>query len=84
VDAHVIARRVDPVDPEGYNSRMAAEAPTVTERRPGEPEHDESLVDWFLSLTPEERLAELESRVAFFNEARRNAGRQLPTNSPDS
>jgi hypothetical protein len=34
--------------------------------------HDESLVDWFLFLNPGERLAELESRLAFFNAARRN------------
>jgi hypothetical protein len=44
-------------------------------------EYDESLVDWFASLTPAERLAELESRVAFFNEVRRDGDRQLP---PDS
>ena len=27
--------------------------------------HDESLLDWFLGLSVEQRLAELESRVAF-------------------
>jgi hypothetical protein len=31
---------------------------------------DESLLDWFLALDPGQRLAELESRVAFFNSAR--------------
>ncbi len=45
---------------------MAATAPPQTQTA-----HDESLLDWFLSLTPEQRLAELESRVAFFNLARR-------------
>jgi hypothetical protein len=29
--------------------------------------HDDTLIDWFLSLTPGERLAELESRLAFFD-----------------
>jgi hypothetical protein len=31
---------------------------------------DSSLLDWFLALSPTERLAELESRIAFFEEAR--------------
>lgn len=43
--------------------------------------HDESLIDWFLSLDPAARLAELESRLAFFNAARRNGNAELP---PDS
>lgn len=46
--------------------------------------HDESLLDWFLSLTPTERLAELESRVAFFNQVRRDVDRQLPSHSRSS
>jgi hypothetical protein len=46
-------------------------------------EHDESLIEWCLSLTPTERLAELESRVAFFRQARRNADRELPPNPRD-
>ena len=32
--------------------------------------HDDTLIEWFLSLTPAERLAELESRLAFFYSAR--------------
>ncbi|HET8697858.1 MAG TPA: hypothetical protein VFO94_10255 [Gammaproteobacteria bacterium] len=32
--------------------------------------HDETLIDWSLSLSPAERLAELESRIAFFYAAR--------------
>ena len=41
---------------------------------------DESLLDWFLSLDPGQRLAELESRVAFFNSA---LSREDPELSPD-
>jgi hypothetical protein len=52
-------------------------APPTTQR---DLEHDESLIDWFLSLTPAERLAELESRVAFFKQVRRNGDRELPRN----
>jgi hypothetical protein len=41
-----------------------------TEPKPAsETVHDTTLIDWFLSLAPAERLAELESRVAFFNSA---------------
>lgn len=43
--------------------------------------HDETLIDWFLSLEPADRLAELESRIAFFNAASRDADTKL---SPDS
>jgi len=43
--------------------------------------HDASLIDWFLSLDPGERLAELESRLAFFNAARRNGNTQLPADT---
>jgi hypothetical protein len=37
-------------------------------------DYDASLLDWFLSLSPAERLAELESRIAFFEEARSSGG----------
>jgi hypothetical protein len=43
--------------------------------------HDETLVDWFLTLEPIERLAELESRVEFFNAVRGDGDAELP---PDS
>jgi hypothetical protein len=32
--------------------------------------HDGSLIDWFSTLSPEQRLAELESRISFFNSLR--------------
>jgi hypothetical protein len=41
-------------------------------------EVDETLIDWFLSLTPTERLAELESRLAFFHAARPDVNAELP------
>jgi hypothetical protein len=40
--------------------------------------HDDTLIAWFLSLEPAERLAELESRLAFFNAVRRDADTKLP------
>ncbi len=40
--------------------------------------HDDSLLDWFLSLTPEQRLAELQSRVAFFNSVKPDGDPELP------
>jgi hypothetical protein len=43
--------------------------------------HDETLVDWFLGLQPIERLAELESRLEFFNAVHRGADTKLPPNS---
>ncbi|HEY7673538.1 MAG TPA: hypothetical protein VIC71_15120 [Gammaproteobacteria bacterium] len=43
--------------------------------------HDDTLIDWFLSLEPAERLAELESRLAFFNAVRRDADTKLPADS---
>jgi hypothetical protein len=43
--------------------------------------HDETLIDWFLSLEPLERLAELESRLEFFNAVRGNGDAKLPTDS---
>jgi hypothetical protein len=45
--------------------------------------HDDSLIDWFLSLTPAERLAELESRLEFFNAVRRDGDTKLPPNTRD-
>ena len=43
---------------------------------------DTTLIDWFLSLSPEERLAELESRIAFFQQVRRrDVDAKLPANS---
>lgn len=39
---------------------------------PDDEQHDASLLRWMLTLTPQQRLAELESRLAFFYEARRN------------
>jgi hypothetical protein len=43
--------------------------------------HDDTLIDWLLSLTPAERLAELESRLAFFNRALRDGDIELPPNT---
>lgn len=42
--------------------------------------HDETLIDWFLSLEPIERLAELESRLEFFNAARGDGDSKLLPN----
>jgi hypothetical protein len=61
-----------------YNARMDVARATQQNS-----EHDESLVDWFLTLSPAERLAELESRVAFFNQVRRSGDRKLPQNPGD-
>jgi hypothetical protein len=44
--------------------------------------HDDTLVDWFLGLQPIERLAELESRLEFFNAAHSRADAKLPPDSP--
>jgi hypothetical protein len=41
---------------------------------------DETLLDWFLTLDPGQRLAELESRLGFFNSVRRDDDTKL---SPD-
>jgi hypothetical protein len=51
---------------------------------PHVPDYDESLIDWFVSLSPADRLAELESRVAFFRQVRRDGERELPSNSRGS
>jgi hypothetical protein len=56
----------------------------ATRRIPTAAEHDESLLDWFLSLTPAERLAELESRVEFFLLERRDGDTELPSNPRDT
>jgi hypothetical protein len=40
--------------------------------------HDETLVDWFLGLQPIERLAELESRLEFFNAVHRSDDTKFP------
>jgi hypothetical protein len=42
--------------------------------------HDETLIDWFLALEPIERLAELESRLEFFNARRGDGDAKLSTN----
>ena len=43
---------------------------------------DVTLIDWFLTLSPAQRLAELESRLAFFAVARSgNANPKLPANT---
>jgi hypothetical protein len=45
---------------------------------------DVTLIDWFLTLSPAQRLAELESRLAFFAAARSaNANPKLPANTPN-
>lgn len=48
---------------------------------PGQDIHDATLIDWFLSLQPSERLAELESRLAFFNSVNSDDDAQLPQDS---
>ena len=42
---------------------------------------DETLLEWFLTLDPDQRLAELESRLAFFDSVQRNGAAEL---SPDT
>jgi hypothetical protein len=46
--------------------------------------HDDTLVEWFLSLEPAERLAELDSRIAFFAAARSDGDAKLSQNPRDS
>jgi hypothetical protein len=62
-------------DEEGYNPRMNPTTPPAVDP------HDATLIDWFLSLPPAQRLAELESRLAFFTSVRTDVDAQL---SPDS
>jgi hypothetical protein len=45
-------------------------------------EHDASLIRWMLTLTPQQRLHELESRLDFILKARRH-GPKLSDNSVD-
>jgi hypothetical protein len=48
----------------------------------GDVGHDVTLIDWFLSLPPAQRLAELESRIAFFQQARSSDGNsELPADT---
>ena len=51
---------------------------------PSDAVHDDTLIDWFLSLTPAERLAELESRITFFDSARPHADIKLPPDPRDA
>jgi hypothetical protein len=60
------------MDPWGYNLPVNA----VSEIRASD--HDETLLDWFLSLDPGQRLAELESRLIFFNSVRWNDAELSP------
>lgn len=60
-----------------YNSQMREVQPTPL---PGA-SPDSSLIDWFTSLSPEQRLAELESRLGFFYSLRVNDESQLSRNS---
>jgi hypothetical protein len=46
--------------------------------------HDKSLVEWFAMLTPEQRLAELESRVAFFWSLRHDYDAEFSRNTGSS
>jgi hypothetical protein len=46
--------------------------------------HDETLLDWFLALEPIGRLAELESRLEFFNAVRGDGNAELPPDSAAS
>ena len=43
--------------------------------------YDLSLLRWFASLTPDQRLDELESRVAFFHSLRSKHDTELPRDS---
>jgi len=44
-------------------------------------EYDRSLLDWFATLSPEHRLAELESRISFFLSVRVNDESELSRDS---
>ena len=50
------------------------------ERIPSQKAHDGSLIDWFLTLSPEQRLAELESRISFFMSLRDSDESELAGN----
>lgn len=43
--------------------------------------HDDTLIEWFLSLDPTQRLAELESRIAFFNSVSPDGDPELSADS---
>jgi hypothetical protein len=64
----------------GYTQSMNE----IRETSPAKPEHDPSLIAWFVSLSPDERLAELESRVAFFHSLRSTHDAQLSRDSGSS
>jgi hypothetical protein len=64
-------------DAELHYNALVTNAPDV----PSGATHDDTLIEWFLSLEPAERLAELELRLAFFNAIRRDADTQLPADS---
>jgi len=51
-----------------------------TETRP-ESGHDPSLISWFAGLSPDQRLAELESRVAFLHSMRSGHDTELSRDS---
>jgi hypothetical protein len=59
----------------GYNPGMNPAAP------PDIDAHDATLIDWFLSLPPAQRLAELESRLAFFDSVKPDVDTQLSPNT---
>ncbi|MGY6555161.1 MAG: hypothetical protein ACXIUM_11650 [Wenzhouxiangella sp.] len=45
------------------------------------PEHDATLIAWFIQLSPDQRLAELESRVAFLHSLRSSHDAELSRDS---
>jgi len=45
------------------------------------PEHDSTLIEWFLKLSPDQRLAELESRIAFFHSLKSSHDAELSRDS---
>jgi hypothetical protein len=54
---------------------------TMERKSANQQDVDKTLIDWFLSLSPEQRLAELESRIAFFEQANwPNGDAKLPAN----
>jgi len=59
--------------PRCYNLWM----PKTTVQSASSAGHDRSLLEWFATLTPEQRLAELESRISFFLSLRPHNESQL-------
>jgi hypothetical protein len=49
-----------------------------------EQEHDPSLIRWFSTLSPDQRLAELESRAAFFHDLKVSHDTELSRDSGSS